>query len=182
MSRFRAVLLAIGGLAIAAAAVLALRARQASGSPLASLRALAEGAHASDRHAIEQYLDVRRTAESVVDEARAIALAVGDSSSVDEGTKTLLIAALEQSIWTTLLDPAAADRFHGITDVLQRGDTARVGVRLRLEDGDSAAFVHLRMERAAGHWRVIGVEGLGPYMQAALARRRARAAATARER
>jgi hypothetical protein len=182
MSRFRAVLLALGGLAIAAAPVLAWRARQASGSPLASLGALAEGARRSDRHAIERYLDVQRTAESVVDEARAAALAAGDSSGVDEGTKSLLVAAVEQSIWTTLLDPAAAGRFHGITDVLQRGDTARVGVRLRLEDGDSAALVHLRMERDDRHWRVIGVEGLGPYMQAALARRRSRAAEAARER
>jgi hypothetical protein len=181
MSRFRAVLLAFGGLAIVVVALLAWRARR-GGSPRASVERLVDGIRAKDRPAIEQYLDVPRTAESVVDEGMVAALATGDSSGVDEGTKSLLVAAVEQSIWTTLLDPAAAGRFHGITDVLQRGDTARVGVRLRLEDGDSAALVHLRMERDDGHWRVVGVEGLGPYMQAALARRRSRAAEAARER
>jgi len=182
MSRFRAVLLAVAGLAIVAAAFFGRRARQ-GGSPRASLQRLADGVRAGDRVAIEQYVDVRRTAESVVDEGRAAALAVGDSSSVDEATKSLLVTAVEQSIWTTLLDPAASGRFHGITDVQQRGVVALAGVRIRLNDGDSASLVHLRMERddGGGHWRVVGVEGLGPYMQAALARRRARAHEAARE-
>lgn len=175
MSRFRAVLLAFGGLAIVAVVFLAWRARHVSGSPLASLRALADGARAKDRPTIEQYLDLQRTAESVVDEARAAALAVGDSSGVDEGTKALLVAAVEQSIWTTLLDPAEAGRYQGVAEVQQRDDTARVGVRIRLDDVDAAALVHLRMARADGHWRVVGVEGLGPYMRAGFERRRGRA-------
>jgi hypothetical protein len=171
MSRFRAVLLAVVGLAVVAAAFVARRARQ-GGSPRASLQRLADGVRARDRLAIEQYLDVRRTAESVVDEARAAALAAGDSSSTDEGTKSLLVTAVEQSIWTTLLDPAATGRFHGITDVQQRGDMVLAGVRIRLNDVDSAALVHVRMERVAGEWRVVGVEGLGPYMRAGFERRR----------
>ena len=174
MSRFRAVLLAVAGLAIVAAAFLARRARQ-GGSPRASLQRLGDGVRAGDRLAIEQYLDVRRTAESVVDEARATALAVGDSSSVDEGTKQLLVTAVEQSIWTALLDSAERARYQGIADVEQRDDVARVGIRIRLDNVDSAALVHLRMERVAGQWRVVGVEGLGPYMRAGFERRRGRA-------
>jgi hypothetical protein len=44
-----------------------------------------------------------------------------------------------------------------------------------LDDGDSAALVHLRLKRAAGEWRVVGVEGMGPYMRAGFERRRGRA-------
>lgn len=176
MSRLYVVLLTVGVFAVAGAVVVALRGPR-GGSVRASLQALADGARAKDRDRVERYLDLRRTAESVVDEASAAALAAGDSSGTDEATRSLLVVVLEQSIWTTLVDPAESGRFQGIADVQQRDDLARVGVRIRLGDGDSAALVHLRMERVAGDWRVVGVEGLGPYMQAALARRRARAAA-----
>ena len=173
MSRFRAVLLAVAGLAIVAAAFLARRAPQ-GGSPRASLQRLADGVRARDRLAIEQYLDVRRTAESVADEASSVAatLPAAESSGPEEATKSLMVAVLEQTIWTALLDPAATDRFLGIADVQQQGDLARVGVRIRLEHGRSAALVHLRMQRADAHWRVVGVEGLGPYMRAGFERRR----------
>lgn len=153
MSRVRAVLLAV--------TLFAGCARERS-SPRASLERLGDGVRAQDRAAIERYLDVPRTAESAVDEVRAAALAAGDTSGTDAVTRSMLVVALEQSIWTTLLDPAEAGRFHGITDVQERGDIALAGVRIRLNDGDSAALVHLRMERddGGGHWRVVGVEGL----------------------
>ena len=167
----RPVLLAIGAFAIAVAAVVAWRARQTGRAPLASLRAFADGARARDRAAIEQYLDVRGTAESVVEEASSAAATLPP----EEATKSLMVAALEQSIWTALLDPAATDRFRGIADVRQQGDLARVGVRIRLADGDSAALVHLRMTRADAHWRVVGVEGLAPYMRSAVEGRYQRA-------
>lgn len=170
MSRFRAVLLAIGGLAIVAAALLAWRARQ-GGTPRASLQRLVDGVRAKDQHAIEQYLDVRRTAESVVDEA----IVAAQSSSEDAGQKPLLVPVVEQSIWIMLVDSSVTGRYQGIADVQQRDDTARVGVRIRLDDVDAAVLVHLRMERAAGQWRVVGVEGLGPYMRAGFERRRGRA-------
>lgn len=174
MSRFRAVLLAIAGLVVVAAAVRAWRARQASRSPLASLRALADGARARDRRAIERYLDVSRTAESIVDEgiSAAATLAPAESSPQDEITTSSLVPVVELSIWTTLLDPAERARYQGVADVQQRDDVARVGVRIRLDNLDSAALVHLRMERVVGQWRVVGVEGLGPYMRAGFERRR----------
>src|SRR5438034_6814505 len=43
----------------------------------------------------------------------------------------------------------------------ERSGVTRVGVRIRSEDADSAFVVHLRMERAAGGWRVVGIEDLG---------------------
>ena len=44
-----------------------------------------------------------------------------------------------------------------------------------MDNVDSAALVHLRLERAAGQWRVVGVEGLGPHMRAGFERRQGRA-------
>src|SRR5204863_320559 len=72
------------------------------------------------------------------------------------------------SVWTTLTDSSLTRRYAGVADVEQREGVARVGVRLRLPDGDSALVVHLRMESAAGHWRVVAVEDLAPYLQASL--------------
>jgi len=167
MSRSRAVLLAVVGFTIVAAAFLARRARRGE-SPRASLERLADGIRARDRVAIERYLDVRRTAESVVDEA------FEESSQPDEITPSSLVPVVELSIWKTLLDSAERARYQGVADVQQQDDGARVGVRIRLDDVDSAALVHLRLERAAGQWRVVGVEGLGPYMRAGLERRQGR--------
>ncbi len=160
-------LLAVVGFAIVAAAFLARRTRRGD-SPRASLQRLADGIRARDRVAIERYLDVRRTAESVVDEA------FEESSQPDEITPSSLVPVVELSIWSTLLDPAERARYQGVADVQQQDDTARVGVRIRLDDVDSAALVHLRLERAAGQWRVVGVQGLGPYLRAGFERRRGR--------
>ncbi len=168
MSRSRAVLLAVVWLAVAVA-FLARRTRRGD-SPRASLQRLADGIRARDRVAIERYLDVRRTAESVVDEAFSAA-----GSQPDEITPSSLVPVVELSIWKTLLDPAERARYQGVADVQQQDDGARVGVRIRLDDVDSAALVHLRLERAAGQWRVVGVEGLGPYMRAGFEGRRGRA-------
>jgi hypothetical protein len=176
MSRFRVVLLAVVGLAIIAAVFLARRAPR-GGSPRASLQGLADGIRARDKGAIERYLDVPRTAQSVVDEAysAAAALPAGGSSPPAEVTPASLVPSVELSIWTTLLDPAERARYQGVADVQEQDDGARVGVRIRLDDVDSAALLHLRMERTAGQWRVVGVEGLGPFMRAGFERRRGRA-------
>jgi len=173
MSRFRLVLLAVVALALASAAVVTWR-QHRRGSPVYSLRQLADAARARDRAAIERYLDVGRTAESVVDEANSAAGALG---AADPGLKPSLVAAVEQSVWTALLDSLATleGRYQGLAGVEERGEVARVGVRIRSEDADSAFVVHLRMERAAGGWRVVGVEDLGPYLQASLGRRQERA-------
>src|SRR5207249_9132220 len=159
MSRFRLALLAIGALAIAGA----LRLHRVRRSPVYSLQRLANAARAKDRRGVEQYLDVRRVAESVVD-------AAAESAGQEEGTRPLLVTAVEQSIWTTLTDSSLTRRYAGIADVEQREGAARVGVRLRLDDVDSTLVVHLRMERAdgGGPWRVVGVEDLAPYLHASL--------------
>src|SRR5437667_8922558 len=172
MSRFRLVLLAAVALALAGAAVVTLR-LQRRGSPVYSLRQLADAARARDRAAIERYLDVGRTAESVVDEANSTAGAL----DADPSLKPSLIIAVQQSIWTALLDslPTLEGRYQGLAGVEERGGVARVGVRIRAVDADSAFVVHLRMERAAGRWRVVGLEDLGPYLQASLGRRQERA-------
>jgi len=166
MSRFRLALLAIGALAIAGA----LRLHRVRRSPVYSLQRLANAARAKDRRGVEQYLDVRRVAESVVD-------AAAESAGQEEGTRPLLVTAVEQSIWTTLTDSSLTRRYAGIADVEQREGAARVGVRLRLEDVDSTLVVHLRMERAdgGGPWRVVGVEDLAPYLHASLEPRLERA-------
>ena len=166
MSRFRLALLAIGALAIAGA----LRLHRVRRSPVYSLQRLANAARAKDRRGVEQYLDVRRVAESVVD-------AAAESAGQEEGTRPLLVTAVEQSIWTTLTDSSLTRRYAGIADVEQREGAARVGVRLRLDDVDSTLVVHLRMERAdgGGHWRVVGVEDLAPYLHASLEPRLERA-------
>ena len=166
MSRFRLALLAIGALAIAGA----LRLHRVRRSPVYSLQRLANAARAKDRRGVEQYLDVRRVAESVVD-------AAAESAGQEEGTRPLLVTAVEQSIWTTLTDSSLTRRYAGIADVEQRERVARVGVRLRLADVDSALVVHLRMERAdgGGPWRVVGVEDLAPYLHASLEPRLERA-------
>ena len=171
MSRFRTVLLAV--LALAGAAVVTWR-LQRRGAPVDSLRQLADAARARDRAAIERYLDVGRTAESIVDEATATA---GASGAADPALKPSLLSAVQQSIWTALLDSLATleGRYQGVARVEERGEVARVGVRIRSEDADSAFVVHLRMERAAGGWRVVGVEDLGPYLHASLGRRQERA-------
>ena len=100
---------------------------------------------------------MRRTAESVVDEASTAAATLPAAD-----TKSLMVTVMEQSIWTALLDPAERARYQGIADVQERGDVARVGVRIWLDNVDSAALAYLRMERADAQWRVVGVEGLGP--------------------
>jgi len=166
MSRFRLALLAIGALAIAGA----LRLHRVRRSPVYSLQRLADAARAKDRRGVEQYLDVRRVAESVVD-------AAAESSGQEEVDKPSLVALIEQSMWTTLTDSSLTRRYAGIANVEQRERVARVGVRLRLEDVDSALVVHLRMERAdgGGHWRVVGVEDLAPYLHASLEPRLERA-------
>jgi len=166
MSRFRLALLAIGALAIAGA----LRLHRVRRSPVYSLQRLADAARAKDRRGVEQYLDVRRVAESVVD-------AAAESAGQEEGTRPLLVTAVEQSIWTTLTDSSLTRRYAGIADVEQREGAARVGVRLRLDDVNSALVVHLRMERAdgGGPWRVVGVEDLAPYLHASLEPRLERA-------
>jgi len=171
MSRFRLVLLAV--LALAGAAVVTWRLR-GRGSPVYSLRQLADAARARDRAAIERYLDVGRTAESVVDEASS---AAGAQGAADPALKPSLIIAVQQSIWTALLDSLATleGRYQGLAGVEERGGIARVGVRIRAVDADSAFVVHLRMERAAGRWRVVGLEDLGPYLRASLGRRQERA-------
>jgi len=166
MSRFRLALLAIGALAIAGA----LRLHRVRRSPVYSLQRLANAARAKDRRGVEQYLDVRRVAESVVD-------AAAESAGQEEGTRPLLVTAVEQSIWTTLTDSSLTRRYAGIADVEQQEGAARVGVRLRLDDVDSTLVVHLRMERAdgGGPWRVVGVEDLAPYLHASLEPRLERA-------
>ena len=166
MSRFRLALLAIGALAIAGA----LRLHRVRRSPVYSLQRLANAARAKDRRGVEQYLDVRRVAESVVD-------AAAESAGQEEGTRPLLVTAVEQSIWTTLTDSSLTRRYAGIADVEQREGAVRVGVRLRLDDVDSTLVVHLRMERAdgGGPWRVVGVEDLAPYLHASLEPRLERA-------
>ena len=166
MSRFRLALLAIGALAIAGA----LRLHRVRHSPVYSLQRLADAVRAKDRRGVEQYLDVRRVAESVVD-------AAAESSGQEEVDKPSLVALIEQSMWTTLTDSSLTRRYSGIADVEQREGVARVGVRLRLEDVDSALVVHLRMERAdgGGQWRVVGVEDLAPYLHASLEPRLERA-------
>ncbi len=179
MSRFHLALLTVG--AVAVAGLVTWRIRQSGGSPVDSLRQLAEAARARDRRAIEQYLDVTRTAESVVDEAfsATAAIAAAAPSHQEDSVESipLLITAVELSIWATLLDslPILSDRYQGIADVEQRERVARVGIRMRREYVDSSVVVHLRMERADGHWRVVGIEDLGPYMRASLARRLDRA-------
>ena len=181
MSRFRLVLLAVVALALASAAVVTWREHR-RGSPVYSLRQLADAARARDRAAVERYLDVGRTAESVVDEALSTAAAIDPGATPElrsvEGMRSSMVALVELNIWTTLLDPAATqredaaldlrtliDRYQGIAGVQQQGGVARVGVRVGRGDGDSAVVVHLRLEPAAGHWRIVGVEDLGPYIR-----------------
>ena len=181
MSHFRLVLLAVVALALASAAVVTWR-QHRRGSPVYSLRQLADAARARDRAAVERYFDVGRTAESVVDEALSTAAALDAGATPElqsfEGMRSSMAALVELNIWTTLLDPAAPqredaaldlrtliDRYQGIAGVQQRGDLALVGVRLGRADRDSAVIVHLRMEPAAGHWRIVGVEDLGPYLR-----------------
>ena len=166
MSRFRLALLAIGALAIAGA----LRLHRVRHSPVYSLQRLADAVRAKDRRGVEQYLDVRRVAESVVD-------AAAESSGQEEVDKPSLVALIEQSMWTTLTDSSLTRRYAGIANVEQRERVARVGVRLRLANADSVLVVHLRMERAdgGGHWRVVGVEDLAPYLHASLEPRLERA-------
>jgi len=156
MSRFRLTL--IVALALAGAAIITSRRRHIHRSPLYSLERLADAARARDRVGIERYLDVTRVAESVVDAA---------GPSGEEVSRPLLVTLVEQSLWSALTD-SLTRRYAGIADVEQGVGVARVGVRLRLADSDSALVVHLRMEPAAGHWRVVAVEDLAPYLQASL--------------
>ena len=184
MSRIHLALLTVSALVIAGATFITWRSRQASRSPLESLQQLADAVRAKDRPGIEQFLDVRRAAESVVDEALSTAAAVGGAATPElqslEGMRSSMVALMELNIWTTLLDPAAPqredaaldlrtliDRYQGIAGVQQEGApaVARVGVRIGQRDGDSTVVVHLRMEPAAEHWRIVGVEDLGPYIR-----------------
>src|SRR2546427_11943740 len=181
MSRFRLVLPVVVARALASAALIAWRARQGR-SPLESLQQLADAVRAKDRPGIEQFLDVRHAAESVVDEALSTAAALDPGATPElqsfEGMRSSMAALVELNIWTTLLDPAAPqredaaldlrtliDRYQGIAGVQQRGDLALVGVRVGRGDGDSAVVVHLRMEPAAGHWQIVGVEGPRPNIR-----------------
>src|SRR5438093_609299 len=182
MSRFHLALLTMGGLAIAGAAVITLHIRQRGHAPLYSLQQLANAARARDRAAVERHLDVRRAAESVVDEALSTAAALDGGATPElqsfERMRSSMVALVELNIWTTPLDPVAPqredaaldlrtliDRYQGLAGVEQRGGLARVGVRVGRRDGDSSVVVHLRMEPAAGHWRIVGVEDLGPYIR-----------------
>jgi len=163
MSRFRLALIVVSALLVAA--VITARRRQVRRSPLYSLQRLADAARAKDRVGIEQYLDVTRVAESVVDAA---------GPSGEEVSRPLLVTLVEQSLWSALTD-SLSRRYAGIAGVVQEARVARVGVRLRLPDGDSALVVHLRMEPADGHWRVVAVEDFAPYLQASLEPRLERA-------
>jgi hypothetical protein len=171
MSR-RLVVLILGSLAIAGAAVITLRSRQRTDAPLSALQQLATAARAKNRAEIERYLNVRRTAESVVDEAFASA-----PDSADPAMRPMLVSTMELSIWSMLLDSLVVleGRYQGLAGVEESGGVARVGVRIRSADGDSTFKVRLRMERAAGQWRLVGIEDLGPYMRAGYARRLERA-------
>ncbi len=193
MSRIQLALLTGGALVIASAALIMWRTRRGP-SPLESLQQLEHAVRTKDRPEIEQFLDVRRAAESVVDEALSTAAALDPGATSErrglEGMRSSMVALVELNVWTTLLDPAAReredaaldlrtliDRYQGIAGVQQQRGVARVGVRLGQGDGDSAVVVHLRMEPAAGggHWRIVGVEDLGPYFRASLERRLERA-------
>jgi len=164
MSRFRLALIVVSALVVAGAVTV--RRRQVRRSPLYSLQRLADAARAKDRVGIEQYLDVTRVAESVVQAAA--------QASGQEDAEPGLVGLLEQSLWSALTD-SLTRRYAGIADVEQGPRVARVGVRLRSADGDSALVVHLRMEPADGHWRVVGVEDFAPYLQASLQPRLERA-------
>src|SRR5438552_997202 len=178
MSRIRLALLTGGALVAATAALITWRARQGR-SPLESLQQLADAVRAKDRPGIEQFLDVRRAAESVVDEALSTAAALDPGATSElqsfEGMRPSMAALVELNIWTTLLDPAAPqredaaldlrtliDRYQGIAGVQQEGApaVARVGVRIGQRDGDSTVVVHLRMEPAAEHWRIVAGQHL----------------------
>jgi len=192
MSRIHLALLTGGALVIAGVALVTWRTRQGSRSPLASLQQLAQAVRAKDRPGIEQFLDVRRAAESVVNEALSTAAALDTGATPElrtfEDMRSSLAALVELNIWTTLLDPAAMqredaaldlrtliDRYQGLAGVQQQGGVARVGVRVGRADNDSAVVVHLRMEPAAGHWRIVGVEDLGPYLRISFGQKLARA-------
>jgi hypothetical protein len=175
MSRSNLVLFIGGALVIASVALIVWRKPQGSRSPVESLQQLGRAVRAKDRPGIERYLDVGRTAESVVDEANATAGALGEVA--DSSLRPSLVTTVQLSIWTALLDSLTTleGRYQGLAGVEERGDVARVGVRVQSEDAESAFVVHLRMERAAGRWRVVGLQDLGPYLQASLGRRQERA-------
>lgn len=119
MTRFQFVLLA-GALVIAGAAVVRWRARRGGGSPLSSLQQLADAARAHDRRAIEQYVDVRRLAESMMDEVMATAIDAAAVTSPDdrqdawlgltfaESMRPTVVALVEESIWAELIDSSAS--------------------------------------------------------------------------
>src|SRR5437016_13648490 len=105
MSRFRLALLAIGALAIAGA----LRLHRVRRSPVYSLQRLANAARAKDRRGVEQYLDIRRVAESVVD-------AAAEAAGQEERTRPLLGTAVERSSWATRTDASRTRRCGGSAD------------------------------------------------------------------
>src|SRR5207247_2318234 len=84
---------------------------------------LEHAVRAKDRPGIEQFLDVRRTAESVVDEASS---AAGALEAADPSLKPSLIIAMQQSIWTALLDSLATleGRYQGLAGVEELGGVA----------------------------------------------------------
>ncbi len=189
MAQLRVSLPVVSVLILTAAGVLAWRVRAVRRSPTHSLEQLAKAVHAKDRRAAERYIDVHRVAESVVDDAVAAAASQGATDTA--GVKPSLVTTLEQTLWEALTEsPGAAaggpwdprtwsERYQGIEDVQERGDRARVGVRLRLEESDAAGVVHLSLERVDGYWRLVAVEDLARLAQPAVARTNERASEAA---
>ena len=176
MSRIQLALLTGGALVIVGAALVTWRTRH-SPSPLESLQQLEHAVRAKDRPGIARFLDVRRAAESVVDEALSTAAAAAPAeSSSSEEMRASLVNVVELSFWTALLDSLATleGRYRGLAGVEERGGVARVGVRIQLENLDSPVVVRLRMDRTNGHWRVVGVEDLARHLWPSVERRRER--------
>ena len=171
MSRLGVALLIAGTVAIAVTAI-ALRARQTRRSPRYALQQLEDAFRKKDRAAVARYIDVRRVAESIVDEASVAAAEQSES-------RPTLVTVLEQSFWAAMDDSTRV--VEGVTNVQQRDDVARAGVRVKLPQLDSVAVVHVVMERAHGSWRVIKIEDLAPALTAARGRRLERAYEAAME-
>lgn len=191
MSRLGVMLLIVGTAVAVAVTGVIWRARRTH-APLYSLQQLADAFRSRDRVAVDRYLDIRRVAESVVDEAVSATVTTDGPGALGQALelRPTLVSVFEQSILMGLEDTrtAAADAgqsvvgigmdyrtlaevYQGITEVQERDAVAKVGVRIRLSQLDSAVVVHLRMERADGYWRVIGVEDLAGPMTAARQRR-----------
>lgn len=134
MSRLRVGLIVAGALTVAGAVAATWWVRKERRTPLYSLERLAEAVHDRDRLAVEEYLDVRRVAESIVADAIAAATA---QAAVDlstqggwealgsavglrmiEGMKPSLVTLLEQSIWVALTDSSTSVSDTRVTDMV----------------------------------------------------------------